>query len=261
MLEDVTSTEEFYYGDFISRTYYFQSMHAASIILTFANLIIAYHLKTTCSKTKQTIFNTALYAIGIYAIFGAFARTGMVMTIVGSIIIFYPERLKARDIFIGIAGVVFVCAFFIYQYEHNPDFVNRIFDQGENGHVDRDRIGSGRLMFAEKGFLLYTSGNFLQQFFGYGNVAVTEHMARHTGMAIGLHNGFADAFVMNGLLGFFFFIKMLLAYISYVKLRIKTNYSRLLLAFFIAFLSCLYTQGNIGFGMDLFTALVVATAL
>lgn len=260
-LSDVVSTDNFDFGNFTSRTYFFQSMHAAAIILSFSVLVIAHKIKEDISSKSTLIYNSILLVIGVYAVYASFARTGMLMMVLGLIILFLPSGFRIREVCICIIGLLFLGFFFYYQFEHNPDFVNRIFDNNNSGVLDTKRVGSGRFVFIENGIKLFSSGSFFNQMFGFGSIAVQEFMKKSTGMYIGLHNGFADALVMNGFLGFFFFLKMLYAYIVFVRRRKHTSQYRLLMAFFIAFLTCQFTQGNIGFGMDLFTALIVAYSI
>lgn len=251
-------TIEHVYGDTVGRLYIFQSMHAASIILSFAIIVIAYNLKYYCKTTVGKVYNAILLLIGFYAIFGTFVRTGWLMSLLGILIIFFPRKFSAKELMISIAILAGVAFFVVYQYNNNADFVNRLFDNGDARSVDKDALGSGRMIFLATGLELFFNSNVIEMLLGCGALQVFDYMDLRLGMHIGLHNGFGDALVMNGIIGFSLLIMMLFRMFLFIKKYKQSRFYLLLIAFYIPFVACMYTQGNIGFGQDLFAALLLS---
>lgn len=248
---------EHVYGDTIGRLYIFQTMHAAAIILSFSIIVIAYKTKYYCRNFSDLFYNFVLLVIGLYAVFGTFVRTGWVMSLLGIVIIYFPRRFTMKEVVLGLVFITAIIIFFLFEYKYNVDFVNRIFDNNESRTIDQDSLGSGRLVFLKNGLTLFASSGFINWLFGCGCLSVFDYMGSHVGMNIGLHNGFADALVMNGIIGLLLLLSMLWREFKYIRKRRKSKYYLLLMAFYISYLSCMYTQGNIGFGQDLFAALLL----
>lgn len=233
----------------------FQNSHSASIVTTFALLVLIHQIKTYKLNFFLKIYNLLLIVLGLYALYLAFVRTGYLMFAIGIIVLFLPNRFQIRQ-WVVLSAIAFtLSSIFIYFMETNESFRYRILDQDKRG--EQSSLGSGRLDFATYSLLYWYEGDMLQKVFGRGLDNVEDNLERKTGMRIFSHNGFVDALAINGIIGITIFITFLYLIYNNIRKNKSSSTYRLALAMFFCFLSFQATQGGAGFPIDLYMVSVL----
>lgn len=244
------------FGNTIGFMGFFQNLHAASITLSISTIVVAFFLKEERMPKIHRYYNTALLLLGVYCVYATFVRTGMLMLLIGMLILFFPKQLRIKDVAVGTCITIVLLGFFYNQFQTNEDFKNRILDNNEQ--IDLNHAGSGRVDFLHYGLETYKKNDSVYaHLFGIGAINAIAATYSRFGLSIGFHNGFIDALVMNGLVGLLLIIILCLTMLQYIRQRKRAYMYKLLLAFFFCYLSCMFTQGNIGFPFDFYTALLL----
>ncbi len=239
------------FGEKLSFIGIFQNPHAASVIISFASILLIYNLKNFKFNRINYIYNFILIFFGFVIIFFAFVRTGYLILFIGLIIVLHPTSRK--NIFIHYFFITLITYLIFISINSNTTFKNRIYDLNKYGK--QLSIGSGRVDFATISIKYWSTGDFYVLLFGRGLINVKNNLYKKTGMRIFSHNGFVDALAINGVIGFYLFIYLFILIFKLIKYHKDSIYFRINLSFIIMYFIYQITQGGITFGTDLFLAL------
>ncbi len=235
--------------------------HQSSAVLAITSLILINFLINGKNRGYLKYIITPIIMFGVFFLYKTYARTGWLMFVIGFIALFV-HKITFRDIWkFAVAGFILLIGFVVL-LQTSDTFRRRIFDdrQGDKNLPLSERIGSGRLAIAGVYLANYMNSDFTTLMIGMG---MQESIRRHgekTGMPIFAHNGFIEALVDNGIIGFilymFFVVKM------YVAIgKSQSSNVRMAKALFFMFVSCLLTQQANYYLVDVFLALYVGLVL
>jgi hypothetical protein len=221
----------------------FQNAHGAAIITSQALLIKLFFV---IKNKRFSIFNILLTAIGFFALYQTYVRTGYVMIFIGFLIIVYLEYgIKRFYKLIPVLGLLVIVA--VYLFINDSALRGRVTQQNiyrQNQELTIDQISSGRLTLSIVNLQSYWESDILTKIFGMGVQYSTDEMNKKIGMRKMSHNGFVDALVHNGLFGFIFYILFLRMIFKIIKKNKHSVFYSLGLASFFSFLLFIFFQGG-----------------
>lgn len=215
----------------------FTTAHAASSYFCAAFFVLINALATGYFKNRAAYyFNIILAIIGLYSIYQTYTRTGWMMLIVGILCFIDLSKVNAKKIATVLVIVVGIAIAGIYLYNTNEFFQARISGSTvyKESNTTVDVTGSGRNEFWSNAVTLWSSGNYYQLLFGFGNSAVIEHNQRVYGLAVFSHSQFFDALVQHGIIGLILLILFYYALYVLIQKHKKSSYYKLCRALFFA---------------------------
>lgn len=244
------------YGSFLAFSGIFQNQHAMSIIMAICILVLLYYFRCGVFRSKaEKVYNLFLMALGAYAMYLGFARTGWLMCVIGICILVFPKGLQARQW----AGIFFVgivlCGGFSYMMMTNKAFHDRILDIN-SATGQKKELGSGRGTLIANALELYAYGNCFEMACGYSMAGLKEYEKEKTGRPLFAHNGFITLLVTDGAVGLLLELLSMCLLLRFIVSRRKCLTYRLAIASWVMNLSFQMTQGGHIFHYDLLYAMV-----
>src|SRR5574344_1511269 len=144
LMNSIGTTME--YDNVSNFTGLFGGPHPLAVCTSMSACFILYHVLYNNPKKYSKYFNSVLYIISIVVIYKAFVRTGWVMFLVGSFIVYWGKISKftfGRKLLYLIFACLIFCAGYSY-LSVNDRFNNRLNDVVDNGTWQAER-GSGRI--------------------------------------------------------------------------------------------------------------------
>ncbi len=238
----------------------FQKPHAASMSLAFPLIIIYYFFQNDKNKYMKFIY-FGLLGLGIYELVLTYVRTGLLMVFIGIFYLWMKEKgsKKFVTVIIIVLPIIFM---FSYMYATNPVFKMRIHDESiyhkKTEKIETDRIGSGRLRYAEAAIKNWYAEGFVSHAIGLGMGLGLIKMEQAVGMKIFAHNQYIQVLQQEGIIGALLFLLYLYSLLKYI-LRRKTNkYYFISMALFFAYIVEMAVQGGVMFSMALLMAIPLA---
>lgn len=233
----------------------FQNSHSTSYFIAFAIINLIYFQET--QKGKLKIFTFIIILFGSYQLLLTYVRGGMVVFFVG-ILFFYLSKISAKVLLRLSVISVIIMSSILYLINNNETFRRRLFDENEYNEntTETGKYGSGRLLFLTTNYAYFSQGEFITKIIGYGEELSRRNMEKKIGLKIYSHNGFMDAFLQNGVIGLFLFLKCFYFYYQIIKNSNKNlNLFRLCKANFFMFLSFQLFQGGVYFLFEVMISL------
>lgn len=190
----------------------FQTTHSASTALAGALLVILYFLITATYNRFWLIF---LFAIGVYFLINTYARTGIAMFAVGSILLLSSIAIRNRIMFLRITLILLVTIpSLIIWLIPNEGLMARIQGQRINSTETSsiETLGSGRGLLANLSLKIYSEATVIEKVFGMGVTEQRRRMGEMLGSELIPHNGFLGVLIHFGVAGLFLFIWFLIAF-------------------------------------------------
>ncbi|AJR09499.1 O-antigen ligase domain-containing protein [Photobacterium gaetbulicola] len=235
----------------------FQNPHSASINIAFAMLaLICIILR---DKRKLLIFNSFILIFLLYCLYKTYARTGLLVFILGCLPILWSYKLKART-YIAITLVSIMSFSYVAT---NDLLMDRLFDKRVNvsGDADFMQLGSGRPLIWKTSFFYYYDSSLDEIFLGVSETKLKENNLKELGLRIFSHNGFLDALAINGIVGlvltitFFIVLKRRLYNIKNINLKLIGK------CFFMGYLAYFVVQGGNYFTIDFLVSILILVGI
>jgi hypothetical protein len=228
---------------------FFQHPHSAAVSLSFSLLYLINNvfINKKYSRLALIIF-IPLIALGVFALYKTYVRTGYLM-FGAAVILLYIKTFKIKFVAIYIAIAMLAVVGVKYLLTKDIVLQNRLSDKTiyMKGDAGVERKGAGRIIFVEKAIEIWSESNIIEKFFGVGNDEMRNRMHNKTRMFIPTHNGFTDALLVNGLIGFIIFILYLYSIFNMINLNRKSSDYLIAMSFFIQYLFFQFTQGGVFF--------------
>lgn len=233
----------------------FQNPHGAAVIISQALLIKLFFI---IRKKRFTLFNILIILIGFFALYKTYVRTGYAMFLIGAIIIYFNEYGLKRFYKLIPILLVFVLTVF-YIFNNDESIRARIFQNYANSSSELtiDKFSSGRITLSLTNLSNYFESNLFTKIFGMGFRYSTDLMYDKIGVRKASHNGYVDAIVHNGLLGFVFYFLFLLSLLKTVLKNKESNFYSLGLASLVSFFLLLLFQGGNFFLLEVQLLIIV----
>ena len=236
----------------------FNNSHTASIYLSISTLILIFYNHYIKTTKYEKAYNMFIVALGCYFLLNTYVRTGYLMFLIGSLILFFVAKktFLKRLMLLGV-GLVFIFITGYFLVNTNKALEARLTEQ--TGYNEEESInGSGRFFFF---FFFYhmwaESDNLLNILFGYGKTELLKRQRKENGLNVGSHNGFLDALSQNGIIGFSLLVLYYLFLFKYNYKYRRTPYYRLFLAWFVSDLSFQMVQGGVFIFYDVMSAVII----
>ena len=268
----IVSFIPFYFGFFEERHTYiaadllgvdsligpFNNAHTSSIYLSTSILVLIFYVRNICEDKLEKIYTWGLILVGLYFLMLTYVRTGYAMCVLGIYVILSYKGSILKSLLSGAlwGGLFYLAA---TAYIETNDILNQRLHE-ETGYKRDDEInGSGRLYFWVTSINLWAnSDNAREYLFGHGLQETMEQQAKENGIHVGSHNGFIDALVQNGLIGF---LLLILYYITLVRDIFRSDmespYFLLFLAWLMSDIAFQFVQGGTFFFYDIMSALII----
>ncbi len=236
----------------------FQTAHSASETLGIVLIVLFYFFQNEKNKYMKFIY-LGLLGLGFYELILTYARSGLLIAIVGIFYLWIKEKGIKKYITAIVFGVPIVLIF-IYMYITNPVFEMRLNDENEysrkSGQVRE--IGSGRPTIAKAALKNWYEEGFVGHTIGLGYMYGITKMDKAGVGKIFAHNGFIQILQQEGLIGIILFFLFLYSLLKYI-LRFKSNkYYTISMALFLAYIMEKLLQGNFVFALVLLLAIFLA---
>lgn len=227
----------------------FQKPSGASITISFALLVLIFHvLNTKLNFIKKTFFLSIIF-IGLWGLIQTYARTGYVILLIGFVYLFFNKKnilfyLKA------LIPILLLSLGVVYYYNNNEALQMRI--EGKTIYSSSDvSPGSGRIKFAYHAFDNWYSSDIGGLLIGLGKELALDMMKKDVGLRIYAHNGFLDVLQFNGLIGVTLYLLFLFFLIRFLLNNRKNIYYKLNITIFLGYLVSQLFQGERYFLADL----------
>lgn len=259
-IEGYESAEQFGVEGQIFYTSLFGTPHAAASYFAISIMVLMFFLyKKKHSTLFWKYFDCCMIVIALISIFETYVRTGWIMLVVGSFMIFGVKKIvtNGKLMLATIASVISL----IWLFFNNEAFMARMTARriygtmAESSGIDVD--GSGRVEFWENGYKLWENGNNFEFLFGHGYTAVVENNERIMGIRVFSHNQFIDSLSQNGLIALILLIAVFISQYIFIRDRKDNEYYRMCLAMWLMTIIFSFFQSEICFDY----AIVYAAAL
>lgn len=221
----------------------FQNAHGAAIITSQALLVKIFFV---IKNQRFSIYNILLTAIGFFALYQTYVRTGYVMFFIGFLILVYLEYGIRRSYkLIPLIGILIIIS--TYLFTNDSVLQGRLTQQNiyrQNQELSIDQISSGRLTLSLVNLQSYWESDILTKVFGMGVQYSTDEMYKKIKIRRMSHNGFVDALVHNGLLGLIFYLLFLRMIFKTIKQKKHSFLYSLGLATFFSLILFIFFQGG-----------------
>ena len=136
-------------------------------------------------------------------------------------VLYYKDRLNLRNILMLLFGVVILYVIlFVVLRSFTDSWMESWSAAEENGSISNGRDLIRSILMAK-----IASQDFNQTIVGNGHQATVIITYKFLHKGINAHNDFLDIFYNQGIIGFTAFVSMIVSWIRYVKLAIKTKYA------------------------------------
>ncbi|HYE34677.1 O-antigen ligase family protein [Methylocaldum sp.] len=237
----------------------FQGSHAASSTIAVAALYITMFLTLPAVRGKLRFIAVGLFLLAGFALYKTYVRTGYLMFVVGLyFVLFYGGRFSEKLKNLSLALVVVLGMFLAVKSDEA--FVMRILDQRKWGQEKgaEENIGSGRFRIWQVHIEDWLASGSVGIVIGNGQPLSKELYARHTGgRPLFSHNGYIEALVSNGIIGFALFISYLYCMWKYISASPNTLYKRLATCMFFMYLIFMLVQGGNPFFIEVILAVSI----
>ncbi|MBQ7528015.1 MAG: O-antigen ligase family protein [Bacteroidaceae bacterium] len=236
----------------------FNNAHTSSIYLSTSILVLIFYVRNICENKLEKIYTWGLILVGLYFLMLTYVRTGYAMCVLGIYVILAYKGSIIRSLLSGAlwGGLFYLAA---TAYIETNDVLNQRLHE-ETGYKRDDEInGSGRLLFWATSINLWANSDNAQEYLlGHGLQETMEQQAKENGLLVGSHNGFIDALVQNGLVGF---LLLLLYYFLLIRNVFRENmespYFLLFLSWLMSDIAFQFVQGGTFFFYDIMSALII----
>lgn len=216
----------------------FQSPHYASIVLAISILIIYYNSR----KKIDYVF----FGFGFYCLLFTFVRLGVLMLFIG---ILFTVDWRRHGVKV-IAGLVFFSIVAVTLLPSSTPVISRYTNSYSESSqkMDLNKLSSGRLFLSGVNLVSYSQGTLIDQAIGFGFEYSADRMEKMIGLRKVSHNGFVDALVHNGVIGF---VILSFTLISFWR-KYRGRHARALL---VGFILVVFLQGGNFFLFELLLVL------
>ncbi|MGB0933363.1 MAG: O-antigen ligase family protein [Lishizhenia sp.] len=234
----------------------FQNPHGAAIIISQALLILLFNI---VQAKKINHFKIIIFLLGCFILYKTYVRTGYMMFFVG---IFFLIKIEygIKKLY-KIAPLVILLAFGAYSfYQSDTALQGRIKQENIYSKDDSfsiDKLSSGRLTLSYVNLKNWSERDPFSIIFGLGFQYSTDLMLEDINMRKASHNGFVDALVHNGLIGFMLYILFLGSIFRKIKKSKNSIYYSLGISSFIAFLLFILFQGGNVFLLEILLLMII----
>lgn len=244
------------YGNFVAYAGIFRNQHAMTIIMAICIVVILNEFKSgRVKKMASKAYNVCLIFLASYAMYLGFARTGWLMFLLATLVLFFPRNTSVKQ-WMGIISVSFVLLVgFVYLFNTDQRFHDRIVGNNLQTHKQIN-IDSGRSEYMAIALDRYAHGSILELLIGVSHEEITEVMKVKTGMKIGAHNGFVDMLAANGIVGLGLMLFFAFSLLAFILQRKKCSTSKLAIAMWVMYMSFQTTQAGHMFHSDFLYALI-----
>jgi len=221
----------------------FQNPHGGSIIIAQALIILVFLI---FNKKRINIYLIILLLIGVYTLYNTYVRTGYLVFIIGSIILIY-YRFGLSMIYKLSPLIVLVYFIFTNLVLQDDVLIRRILQSNiylNEESIDVDRISSGRLTLSLTNLENYAESHPFTHLLGMGFKYSTDLMYEKIKTRKMSHNGYIDALVHNGIIGFALYIGLLVSIFKLIYVFRKSVYFPLAFSSFFTFLLFIFVQGG-----------------
>lgn len=235
----------------------FNNAHTSSIYLSTALVFLFFHVKNAEIKYLEKLYTLALIVLGSYFLMITYVRTGYAMFAVGLCIILSLKDNIYNTFVTGIIWTVVLLGATSLLVSENEVLQRRLKE--ETGYNDGSKInGSGRTLFWKTSYNMWKNSQQTQHFFlGHGLNKTMQQQQKENGMLIASHNGFVDALVQNGLIGFSLLCSFYLLLILRLRHCKDSPYFVLFVAWLISDIMFQLVQGGVFFFYDIMSALII----
>lgn len=237
----------------------FQVASSAAVTISFAIIVLIYHLTNEELNRNQKILLLLVILLGIWVEIQTYARTGFaILFVAGSYLIFYKKSFSFYlRLIIPMAVIVFGV---ISYYNSSKAFQMRI--SGTNMYLQKSNTetdgGSGRLKFASHAIDNWSESGIAGQWLGLGTELAKDMMKEDVGLRIYAHNGFVDVLQFNGLIGTLIFILFIFYLIRFILTNRSHKYYKLNLSILFGYIISMLLQGEHYFLADFIFALTLS---
>lgn len=244
------------YGNFVAYAGIFRNQHGMTIVMAICIVVILNEFKSGRFQNKASKFyNVCLIVLASYAMYLGFARTGWLMFLLATLVLFFPRNTSVKQ-WMGIISVSFVLLVgFVYLFNTDQRFHDRIVGNDLQTHKQIN-IDSGRSKYMAIALDRYAHGCVSELLIGVSHEEVTEVMKVKTGMKIGAHNGFVDMLAANGIVGLGLMLLFAFSLLAFIWQRKKCPTAKLAIAMWMMYMSFQTTQGGHMFHSDFLYALI-----
>lgn len=232
----------------------FQKVHAASIIVAFAIIVILYYYVNTKSIFTKS-FYALLIALGMYILYKTYVRTGLFIAASGFLYILFRRQDRFKYIKLTIASSLIATVFF-FVYSSDNVMQMRLSDQ--TVYNEEGDVGSGRLKYWYHAVDNWYSEGAESMLIGLGQEYARELMYQDVGNKIFAHNGFIQILQAEGLIGIGLYLGFFLNFFLFIRRKRQSRYYLINMSILIAYISMMMFQGGVLFYMLLYLAIYAA---
>lgn len=235
--------------------------HYSSAVLAVASVVLLDFVANKRGNFRVNLIVIPLLIIGVFFLFKTYTRTGWMMFLVGTIVLF-ARKISFKNLGkIAAFGVLMAIGLSVL-FQTNEGFRRRIMDDraGQEDKSAYETVGSGRIQIADIYLTNLYESNFVTYLFGMGMEESMRRYEQKDGMPLFAHNGFIQTLVDNGIIGFVLYMLFLITLYKAIA-RSESSHNQLTMAMFFMFLSCLATQQANYFLVDVFLSIYIGIAL
>lgn len=235
--------------------------HYSSVVLAVSSVILLEFLLKKRASGLVNLLVISVFLLGMFFLFKTYARTGWLMFVLGALVIFIRNISFKNMGRIAIVSIVFLGGLF-FLFQTNEGFRRRVLDQraGQEEQSTYETVGSGRLKIAAIYLENLYESNFLTYLIGMGMEESILRFEKKEGTPLFAHNGFIQALVDNGLIGFILYLIFLILIYRAIS-KSESSHNQISVAIFFMFISCLLTQQANYFLLDVFLSIYIGIAL
>lgn len=236
----------------------FNNAHTASIYLSSTLLFLVFYIRYIAKEKEDRIYNLIIIILGCYFLIHTYVRTGYLMFVLGLFyMLFIAKRTVVSKIVHFVWGVIFVSIIGVVLLSENQSMEDRLMER--NIYKEDEGIsGSGRLAFWNTSIKMWMeSDNVMNILSGHGMTALKQRQYKENGLHIFSHNGFLDALVVNGLVGFVFLISYYILLFRFLSRYKTSKFYRLACAWLLSDISFQMVQGGYFVFYDVVSAIII----
>nr|WP_320118826.1 O-antigen ligase family protein [uncultured Marinifilum sp.] len=235
--------------------------HYSSVVLAVSSVILLEFLMKKRASGLVNLLVIFVLLLGLFFLFKTYARTGWLMFVLGSFVLFIRNISFKNMGKIAIVSMVLIGGLF-FLFQTNEGFRRRVLDEraGQEEQSTYETVGSGRLKIAEIYLENLYESNFLTYLIGMGMEESILRFEKKDGTPLFAHNGFIQTLVDNGLIGFALYLMFLILIYQAIS-KSESSHNQLAVAIFFMFISCLATQQANYFLLDVFLSVYIGIVL
>ena len=232
---------------------FFQNAHSTSINFAISMLVVLYFLLRE-KKLRKRIFYFLLILLGLYMEYKTYVRTGYLIFILGFVILTFKNIKSKFFIFIliitSVVGLLFV-------YNNDSALQMRLNDENIYSQDSQKMRGSGRLLIFAAHLENMLDADIITIITGLGQENSTKMVGNKMGKDFVPHNGFIEALVYNGVIGFMIFVFWLRSGYLIVKKSKQFFLYSISFSIFFIYLIVMLVQGGNWFFLDIFFTMFI----